>query len=242
MPVQRVVISWLAVLLLINTGFSVGWRTISRVLNFIQATLEGRPAPGIGFSIFEGLLCLCMAVLALAISSPWLHQLLGRRFQTLTPWLTEPLADKLNIAGRWILSLGCLALVFKKGAFALLPAGIFVLPEISLLFTAGPSSFIDAVFFPGGRETKPPYTLKLARHYVAEKRWADAHAEFERVLSYHPDQLEAWQEWLTLALTPRPGADLPDHTPEDILAMAIRALADRKEQETIHRQFLNARP
>ena len=115
-----------------------------------------------------------------------------------------------------------------------------ITPELAQLTSTGFTSFIDAVFFPGGREAKPPYTLKLARFYVEKERWGDAEDEYARVLSYHPQQLEAWQERLALAF--QRSDPPPDPAPDEVLAAALKALSAQADREAVHADFLNQSP
>ena len=118
--------------------------------------------------------------------------------------------------------------------FLAVPSAVLIGPEVSQLFSLGPSAFIDAVFFPGGREARPPYTLKLARFYVQKNRWDDAEEEYARMLSFYPRALEAWEERLALAF--RRGGEA-DPEPRKILASAIKALQRPEDREAIHKCF-----
>ena len=114
-----------------------------------------------------------------------------------------------------------------------------IAPEISILSSSSFTRFIDAVFFPGAREAKPPYTLKLARFYVEKHRWEEAETEYARMLSFYPDQPEAWQERLTLAFRRR---DTPaGSTPEMVLAEALKALKTPTDREAVYQQFTRGR-
>jgi hypothetical protein len=117
---------------------------------------------------------------------------------------------------------------------------LLIAPELTQFASSGFTRFIDAVFFPGGREAKPPYTLKLARFYVEKQRWEEAEAEYARMLSFYPDQPEAWQERLTLAFRRR---DAPaGSTPERVLAEALKVLKTPTDREAVYQQFTRGRP
>ncbi len=103
-------------------------------------------------------------------------------------------------------------------------------PEVRAWACAGFQGFIDGVFLPGGREAVPPYTVRLARFYGEKQRWAEAEAEYARVLSFHPERLEAWRERLEVAL--RRGAEAAPSAGE-IAAAARRALRGEAEREVI---------
>ena len=110
-----------------------------------------------------------------------------------------------------------------------------IAPEIAIVASSGFTRFIDAVFFPGGREAKPPYTLKLARFYVENQRFEEAEAEYARMVSFYPDQPEAWQERLALAFQ-RPAPAEP--APPEVLAAALKAISKPADREALHRQFM----
>jgi len=94
--------------------------------------------------------------------------------------------------------------------------------------------FYRRCLFPGGREKIPPYTLKLARFYREDQRLAEAEAEYARMLSFYPEQLEAWQERLDLAFRRKAEADPP---PQEVLAGAINALPQPGDKEAIFQRF-----
>ena len=119
-------------------------------------------------------------------------------------------------------------------------SAMLIAPEIAIVASSGFTRFIDAVFFPGGREAKPPYTLKLARFYVEKQRWEEAEAEYARMLSFYPDQPEAWQERLTLAFRRRDTS--AGSTPEMVLAGALKALKTPTDREAVYQQFTRGRP
>ena len=113
-------------------------------------------------------------------------------------------------------------------------AAFLIAPELAQLASSGFTSFIDAVFFPGSREAKPPYTLKLARFYVENQRFDEAEAEYARMLSFYPDQPEAWHERLGLAFQrPAPA----ERAPAEVLAAAFKALSKPSDRDTLHRRF-----
>ncbi len=103
-------------------------------------------------------------------------------------------------------------------------------PEVRAWASAGFAAGIDAVFSPGGNEAVPPYTLRLARFYEEKGRWEEAEAEYARVLSHHPEQVEAWRERLELAfrrgVAAKPGA-------VEIAGAARRALRTEADREVI---------
>ena len=153
---------------------------------------------------------------------------------------TESFAENLNTVGRWLLVLLFFIWTFKGIWGAAILAAMLAAPELSILASSGFTRFIDAVFFPGAREAKPPYTLKLARFYVEKQRGEEAEAEYVRMLSFYPDQPEAWQERLTLAFRRR---DTPaGSTPEMVLAEALKALKTPTDREAVYQQFTRGKP
>ena len=247
MTTYRTVVSWLAFVLSAGIGISMGWDVVRSFLYGVRDGMQGRGfhMPS-GFPMSDVLPFMAMAVCALAIIAPWL-QMLATRYCWFgaNHWFTISSAEKLNIGGRWLLSIGLAVLGGPLGLLGGLwflgtPLGfVFLLvflifPEVAQLFSLGPSAFIDAVFFPGGREAKPPYTVKLARFYVKKQRWEDAEDEYARMLSFYPGALEAWEERLALAFLRGANAD-PE--PQKILALAIKALKRPEDQQVIHKRF-----
>lgn len=196
-------------------------------------------------------------LLALALIAPWVREWLFKKGWLIVP-LGEEHALRINVIGRWVLTFLMLNAFFGILDYPLIefltfhPAvlaglamffGILVMvllvvflpvPEVTMLASSGFTGFIDAVFFPGGRESKPPYTLKLARFYVEKQRFDEAEAEYARMLSFYPDQVEAWQERLALAFR---RTDEADPAPEEILAAAIKALRKAEDREVVHHIF-----
>jgi hypothetical protein len=209
------------------------------------------------------------ALVALAVIFPWIAPVLWRTCGwDRGRYSDNPVPVFLNVIGRWgfsILVAGCLLDLFPRGIegfcrfnpyaaeerfggyftgiFAASMLGVFsamlIAPEITYLASSGFTGFIDAVFFPGGREKLPPYTLKLARFYVEKERWAEAEAEYARMLSFHPKQVEAWQERLALAFE---RTDEADPAPEEILAASLKALRKEEDREAVHRFFMQHQP
>lgn len=149
---------------------------------------------------------------------------------------TENTALLLNVIGRWLIAACLILWNSETGAmlFSSIFAAVLIVPEATALITAGFTGFIDSLFFPGSREKKPPYTLKLARFYVQKQRWEDAEAEYARMRSFYPDRLEAWQESLRTAFALGDDADPP---PEKILSKGLRKLKAPAEKEALFATF-----
>ena len=208
------------------------------------------------------------AMVALAIIFPWMAPILWRAGGwNWGKHKDNPVPVFLNMIGRWAFSIlvtGCLLDLFPRGIegfcrfnpyaaaerfggyftgiFAVSILGVLsamlIAPELNRLASSGFTGFIDAVFFPGGREAKPPYTLKLARFYAEKQRFDEAEAEYARMLYFYPDQPEAWQERLALAFQ---RTDEAEPAPEEILAASIRALQKAEDREAVHRVFARHR-
>jgi hypothetical protein len=219
MTIYKTVLSWLVFFIL---AF-LGWETLR------------------DFDVSSFLFGSLIYILALAIVVPWLRSW-SVRFPCLKlgMWISESVAENLNMAGRWTLAVLCASLVLQGGFFMALFLAFLIAPEISILSSYGFTRFIDAVFFPGGREAKPPYTLKLARFYVEKHRWEEAETEYARVLSFHPEQVEAWQERLTLAFRRRDTS--AGSTPERVLAEALKVLKAPTDREAVYQQFIRGGP
>lgn len=215
------------------------------------------------------------ALCGVAILLPWVWPLFQRITRGKRPaggdWLVWS-----NLAGRWIcagLILGSLmdylprpikgfltfdpyASPFSLGDYFTgimvivlwgLTAVLLIAPEAVRLGSSGFTGFIDSVFFPGARDKKPPYTIKLARFYVEKNRLDEAEAEFARMLKFYPQAPEAWQERLALAFLRErklrspaaAGEELEAHpAPQAVLAAGLKALRTAADQEKLHAVFL----
>jgi hypothetical protein len=199
------------------------------------------------------------ALPGLLMMVPWFW-----RYPWKIPWIEKnmpfdaALAERCNLAGRWLLWGFLVAYHMRwlpdpfriylyheapvwEGFFFLMTIVVWAvlliflpLPEVFRCASFGFTGFIDAVFFPGRREAKPPYTLKLARFYREDQRLAEAEAEYARMLSFYPEQLEAWQERLDLAFQRKETAGPP---PREVLALAIHALPQPRDKEAIFLRF-----
>lgn len=238
MTIYRSVVNALAFILLLLYGVNTGWELLSRVVDWASSRLRGGNDP-LSFPAGHLIWSAGLAAVALLIGAPIIRRLLlfFRRLREESRF-DEGLADKLNVVGRWVFASLFLWFI-TSGAFPffVILFGLLVAPEMALLFAAGPSAMVDAVFFPGGRETRPPYSLKLARFYTAENRWEEAEAEYARMLGFYPDMAEAWQERLELAL--RRGAEA-DPGPEEVLASGLKSLGIAADREALYQTFSRA--
>lgn len=181
-----------------------------------------------------------LTVAVTVMMAPWTRKFL-LFFRILQPEgpFTEARASSLNILGRWLLAAGII--VWNSGSegvlFSSIFAAVLVVPEMTTLASAGFTGFIDSLFFPGSREKKPPYTLKLARFYVQKQRLDDAETEYARMLSFYPHELEAWQESLRVAFAQGENAD---PTPDEILSKGLKKLKSATDKEALFATF-NAR-
>jgi len=230
MTTYKTVVSWLAFLLLVwyevYFGLELGRHLYGR---FVIGSYQRITLGDVAFAIF-------LAVAAVLMMLPWgRHFLIWRgRSPTEMP-LTETLAEQLNTVGRWLLIPLFVYWTFKGVFGVAILIALLSAPELSILVSSGFTGFIDAVFFPGGREKTPPYTLKLARFYRENQRLDEAEAEYARMLSFYPEQLEAWQERLDLAFRRKAQAD---PAPQDVLAKALKSLKNPADREAVHQRFL----
>lgn len=241
---QAPVITWLAFLGALTYAVTKSWDPLR---DFVRDLLHSGKIPPVGpfggyFSFGEDFLWKAGISLAVAVMmSPWIRKaLIFCRCLSREGPFTEHTAAVLNTFGRWSFA-ACL--VFQMGArvgetlFLAIFAAMLLVPEATSLLSSGFTGFIDALFFPGSREKKPPYTLKLARFYVQKQRWDEAEAEYARMLSFYPDQLEAWQESLRTAFAQGENAD---PTPDEILAKGLKKLRSAQDKEALFKTF-NAR-
>lgn len=250
MRARTTFLSWLAFAVAVWCGSRIGWALVREIRSNGTLELPEDPADvrALGFSVLWYLIT-GLGVTIMMV--PWIRKA-GLFLRIVSPQgaLSETRAERLNGVGRWLISacFFCLALLDPDiGFFWIFPALIMLLPEFVYLAAAGFSGFIDRVFFPGGSEKKPPYSLKLARHYVEKNRWEDAEAEFTRVLSWHPEQVEAWQERLRAAfahahafdrsqdLHAPPESEPPD--PQTILAQGLKCLKTPADKEALFAEF-----
>jgi hypothetical protein len=240
-----------------------GWRPIIGLNEILYpiATAHSNLTGSLGW-------ILLWAPVSLMLISPWLWAACGKfRKLRWVDGLENDTALLFNVLGRWAFAVTWIAALlawvprgvedfltwnprageepmhghftglFLHWAISVLCA-MLVAPEFSRIASSGLTAFIDAVFFPGGREAKPPYTLKLARFYVQKKRWDEAEAEYARMLSFHPDQPEAWAERLAIALKRGEEADPP---PEKILAASLKKVTSPAARERLQRIYEAAR-
>ena len=81
---------------------------------------------------------------------------------------------------------------------------IFVLGVLAIwnplfkLLTRPLIAMVDSLFFPGGKLGKPTLNLKLPAYFVNEGRYTEALEEYEKVIRYYPDEVEAYEKaiWL----------------------------------------------
>lgn len=120
-------------------------------------------------------------------------------------------------AARWLLAAGCVYLSVRSMMTALKIEGITAAPHLITAF----GSFILAIVFiapetvtriceflsrpltniiyPNARAEKPPLSYRLAHLYTRQLRYADAVAEYQKIIHYYPRERTAYLELLALA-------------------------------------------
>ena len=89
---------------------------------------------------------------------------------------------------------------FLLFGFAVMLLGAIILSgSLAEWFSRPITAFIDLVYFGKSRAEAPPVTLRLAQVYRQQGRHAEAIAECERQLEWHPSSLELWREIITNA-------------------------------------------
>ena len=58
--------------------------------------------------------------------------------------------------------------------------------------------FIESIYLPGGKLSKPVLNLKLPAYYFNEGRYSEALEEYRKVLKYYPDEIEAYERLIWL--------------------------------------------
>lgn len=240
MSLRTTFISWLAFLVAAWVGSRIGLALIQDIRDSGTVRLPEDSA-GIRALGFAVVWLLVMGLGVFIMMAPWIRKV-GLLVRIVSPesGFSETFAERLNLLGRWVIS-GCFFLLVllerEFGFFWLFPALIILLPEFFHLASSGFTGFIDALFFPGSREKKPPYTLKLARFYVQKQRWDDAEAEYVRMLSFYPHELEAWLESLRVAFAQGENAD---PTADEILSKGLKKLKSPADKDALFATF-NAR-
>ena len=112
---------------------------------------------------------------------------------------------------RWLFAIGCIGLaiiLLRKGiaggnlvgaffpvlvAMILLLCGVvLIVPELVKVFTWPLLAFIDSVFFPGGKASRPVLSYALPDFYVKEERYDEALEEYRKILRYYPKEARAY--------------------------------------------------
>lgn len=118
------------------------------------------------------------------------------------------LQDFTRVAFRWIFGISFLSLAFWTATFG------FRNENYSLMFGSVPlfiigigiiwkqlfslaiqpfMLFIESIYLPGGRLSKPVLNLKLPAYYFNKGRYYEALEEYKKVLKYYPDEVEAYE-------------------------------------------------
>src|SRR5215213_10297117 len=110
---------------------------------------------------------------------------------------------------RWMLALACLggfakfirlglttgglgaAAYLLFGFAALIAAVLFVAPETATRLCELFSRLFTCLIFPDERLAKPPLSYVLAHLYRKQRRYAEAVAEYEKIIHYYPREAAA---------------------------------------------------
>ena len=95
-------------------------------------------------------------------------------------------------------------LVAAIGAF--LVGAVLLWSMVFDLATRPLFALVDLVFFPGGKFSRPVLNLKLPEYYVNEGRYAEALAEYRKIMRHHPDEAEAYERaiWIVQSVMQQP--------------------------------------
>lgn len=93
-----------------------------------------------------------------------------------------------------------------------LAAGAFILaliltwPEVYRLATSPLLAWIDRIYLPKDRLSKPILNLKLPMHYLNEGRYAEAEREYRSILRHYPREAEPYERliWIDAEIRKRP--------------------------------------
>lgn len=59
---------------------------------------------------------------------------------------------------------------------------------------------IESIVFPGEKLSKPVLNLKLPAYYLEQERYTEARNEYWKIVRHHPDEVEAYEKLIWLAL------------------------------------------
>ena len=117
-----------------------------------------------------------------------------------------------NIA-RWLAAIGCFGISYEwatngyeaekwtlmlSAVPAFLLGVIFIWGPLFRFLTRPLTLWVDSLFFPGGKLSKPILNLKLPAYYIREERYEEALSEYQKIIHHHPDVAEAYEKaiWL----------------------------------------------
>lgn len=81
---------------------------------------------------------------------------------------------------------------------------VLLAPELVRLTTWPAMKLIDSLIYPNERFKRPPLDFRLATFYVRRGLWEQAAEEYERILSYYPDNFETYEALLAIYTGPLP--------------------------------------
>jgi hypothetical protein len=235
MNARTALLSWVAFGVAVWYGSLVTWKLVEDIWDYGTLSFPDSSSGRKELLIWV-VWIIPTAIGVTAMMAPWIRKAWLFFGLGLPAHWYEELAEKLNTIGRWTVAGGFIFLTLIHGTDALLllvPALMILSPEFGKFFVSGFTGFIDADFFPGGREARPPYTLKLAQFYVEKERWAEAEAEYERMLSFYPQEVEAWQERMRVAFRQVDGVEAA----QDVLSGALKKLKRPEDQQAVHAVF-----
>jgi len=116
-----------------------------------------------------------------------------------------------SLTGAWCVALGCLLILAKETdtgdhlggllfGFAALAGGVMLLSGSLTAWAARPfTRLVDLVYSGNNDREPPPLHLRLPQAYRTDARYAEAIAEYERQLEYHPRSAVLWTEMIRTA-------------------------------------------
>lgn len=118
---------------------------------------------------------------------------------------------------RWLLAGGCfyfsvryMAMAVKLESLAAAPSLFFGIGAfIFAIFLISPETVVKIcefcsrpltnIIYPSATADKPPLTYRMAHLYTKQMRFADAVAEYQKIIQYYPRERTAYLELLALA-------------------------------------------
>lgn len=89
-----------------------------------------------------------------------------------------------------------------SGVLGLIGVVILMAPELLRLATWPVMKLVDSLVYPNERFQRPPLDQRLALFYIRRGMWERAAEEYERIISYYPEELELYEALMKIYTGP----------------------------------------